>query len=162
MVLEALLDRRALLAQTVDGIVDVAPVETDGRRQDVVVIKRKGQVHELLGGSSRVHLIEPVDYESFVYLMDRCQVILTDSGGVQEEAPSLGKTVLVMRDVTERPEAVEAGVSYLVGTNPNRIVSGVLDALIRPPRSGADNPYGDGQASRRIVQGLLDAADHLR
>ena len=122
----------------------------------------RGPVHELLGGSSRVHLIEPVDYESFVYLMDRCHVILTDSGGVQEEAPSLGKTVLVMRDVTERPEAVEAGVSHLVGTNPNRIVSGVLDALTRPPRSGADNPYGDGHASRRIVQGLIDAADHLR
>jgi UDP-N-acetylglucosamine 2-epimerase (non-hydrolysing) len=119
-------------------------------------------VRQLLTGSSRVHLIEPVDYESFVYLMDRCDVILTDSGGVQEEAPSLGKTVLVMRDVTERPEAVDAGVSHLVGTDPNRIVSGVLEALARPPRAGNDNPYGDGHASRRIVEGLLDAADHLR
>ncbi|MFN3816879.1 non-hydrolyzing UDP-N-acetylglucosamine 2-epimerase [Brevundimonas sp.] len=122
----------------------------------------RGPVRELLRDSSRVHLIEPVNYESFVYLMDRCDVILTDSGGVQEEAPSLAKTVLVMREVTERPEAVEAGVSYLVGTDPNRIVSGVLEALARPARAGNDNPYGDGHASRRIVQGLLDAADHLR
>ncbi|MFN4297181.1 MAG: non-hydrolyzing UDP-N-acetylglucosamine 2-epimerase [Brevundimonas sp.] len=122
----------------------------------------RGPVRQLLSDSSRVHLVEPVDYESFVYLMDRCDVILTDSGGVQEEAPSLGKTVLVMREVTERPEAVEAGVSYLVGTDPNRIVSGVLEAVARPPRAGNNNPYGDGQASRRIVQGLLDAADDLR
>ena len=122
----------------------------------------QGPVHALLGGSSRVHLVEPVDYESFVYLMNRCDVILTDSGGVQEEAPSLGKPVLVMREVTERPEAVEAGASKLVGTDPNRIVSGVFELLDRSVQNERNNPYGDGQASRRIVRGLLDAADHLR
>ena len=122
----------------------------------------QGPVHALLDGYDRVHLVEPVDYESFVYLMDRCDVILTDSGGVQEEAPTLGKPVLVMRDVTERPEAVEAGVSHLVGTDPNRIVSGVFDALGQKARNDQSNPYGDGRASRRIVQGILDAADHLR
>lgn len=103
-----------------------------------------------------------MDYESFVYLMDRCDVILTDSGGVQEEAPSLGKPVLVMREVTERPEAVDAGVSHLVGTDPNRIVSGVFDALGREVRNDRSNPYGDGRASHRIVKGILDAADSLR
>lgn len=122
----------------------------------------QGPVHALLDGYDRVHLVEPADYESFVYLMDRCDVILTDSGGVQEEAPSLGKPVLVMREVTERPEAVEAGVSHLVGTDPNRIVSGVFDALGQKARKDKNNPYGDGDASRRIVRGLLDAADHLR
>ena len=119
-------------------------------------------VQALLNGLSGVHLVEPVDYESFIYLMERCDVILTDSGGVQEEAPSLGKPVLVMRDVTERPEAVEAGVSKLVGTDPNRIVTGVFEAMAREGRGDRHNPYGDGQASRRIVQGLLDAADDLR
>lgn len=119
-------------------------------------------VHRLLGGSDRVHLVEPADYEAFVYLMDRCDVILTDSGGVQEEAPSLGKPVLVMRDVTERPEAIDAGVSRLVGTDPDRIVAGVNEALERGMQRGITNPYGDGQASRRIVQELLNAADDLR
>lgn len=122
----------------------------------------KEPVHRLLGGSDRVHLVEPADYEAFVYLMDRSDVILTDSGGVQEEAPSLGKPVLVMREVTERPEAVDAGVSRLVGTNPGRIVAGVNEALERGMQRGIENPYGDGQASRRIVQELLNAADHLR
>src|SRR5690606_32649067 len=108
-------------------------------------------VHRLLGSAARVHLIEPVDYEAFVYLMDRCDVILTDSGGVQEEAPSLNKPVLVMRAVTERPEAVAAGVAQLVGTQPNRIVAGVFEALGQKTRNKKDNPYGDGQASSRIV-----------
>lgn len=119
-------------------------------------------VHRLLADSESVHLVEPADYESFVYLMDRCDVILTDSGGVQEEAPSLGKPVLVMREVTERPEAIEAGVSHLVGTDPDRIVTGVNMALERGIQREIINPYGDGQASRRIVQGLLDAAHDLR
>jgi UDP-N-acetylglucosamine 2-epimerase (non-hydrolysing) len=122
----------------------------------------QGPVHALLDGYDSVHLVEPADYESFVYLMGRCDVILTDSGGVQEEAPSLGKPVLVMREITERPEAVEAGVSHLVGTDPNRIVSGVFDALGQKARKDKSNPYGDGRASRRIVQGILDAADYLR
>ena len=122
----------------------------------------RGPVHALLGSSSGVHLIEPLDYEAFVYLMDCCDVILTDSGGVQEEAPSLGKPVLITRQVTERPEAVATGLSNLVGTDPERIVQGVLNALDTPPRATVVNPYGDGRASARILQGLLDAADDLR
>lgn len=122
----------------------------------------KEPVYRLLDGSERLHLVDPVDYESFVYLMDRCDVILTDSGGVQEEAPSLGKPVLVMREVTERPEAVDAGLSQLVGTDVDRIVVGVNDALERGMMREVENPYGDGQASRRIVQGLRNAADDLR
>ncbi|MBC6981696.1 non-hydrolyzing UDP-N-acetylglucosamine 2-epimerase [Caulobacter sp. 17J80-11] len=115
----------------------------------------RGPVRELLSARSNVHLIEPVDYEAFVYLMTRCRVILTDSGGVQEEAPSLGKPVLVMRDVTERPEAVEAGVARLVGTRPDAIVEGVAAALESDAHPAAANPYGDGRAAERIVEGIL-------
>ena len=121
----------------------------------------QGPVHELLADCPGVHLIPPVDYEAFVYLMMRSSVILTDSGGVQEEAPSLSKPVLVMRNVTERPEAVAAGVSELVGTDPDRIVSGVLSALSRAGTWDGRNPYGDGNASQRIVKGILDGVDNL-
>ncbi len=113
-------------------------------------------VNEILGGNENIHLIEPQDYLPFVYLMKRSQVILTDSGGIQEEAPSLGKPVFVMRNVTERPEAVEAGTVKLVGTDRHRIVSMVGEVLRHPAlyecMSRAHNPYGDGQASRRIAQ----------
>lgn len=119
-------------------------------------------VHELLSGCANIHLIEPVDYREFVYLMGRAQVILTDSGGVQEEAPSLGKPVLVMRDVTERPEAVEAGVAELVGTDPQHICNRVVAALNRTVSSSVANPYGDGRASQRIVEELGRVADRLR
>lgn len=119
-------------------------------------------VHARLSGRRGVHLVEPVDYETFVYLMQRSSVILTDSGGVQEEAPTLGKPVLVMREVTERPEAVEAGTARLVGTSPTAIVEGVLTALEAGPSVPRPNPYGDGQAARRIVEGLRLAADALR
>ena len=115
----------------------------------------------MLSGCEGVHLIDPVDYEEFVYLMSRASVILTDSGGVQEEAPSLNKPVLVMRDVTERPEAVEAGVAELVGTNPDWICQRVLAALSRPALN-VTNPYGDGYASQRIVEKLTHVADRLR
>jgi UDP-N-acetylglucosamine 2-epimerase (non-hydrolysing) len=108
-------------------------------------------VMSLLVGRSNISLIEPVDYLSFVYLMGRSTVILTDSGGVQEEAPSLGKPVLVMREVTERPEAVEAGVVRLVGAETENIVRSVKDALEGPARSQIVNPYGDGKAAERIV-----------
>lgn len=116
----------------------------------------------LLGATSGVRLIDPVDYPAFVYLMARASVILTDSGGVQEEAPSLGKPLLVMREVTERPEAVEAGLAELVGTDPDRIVAAVESALDRPPRHAIANPYGDGLASARIVQELQHVSDRLR
>lgn len=118
-------------------------------------------VKRLLGDISNVHLIEPLDYLPFVYLMDRATLILTDSGGIQEEAPSLGKPVLVMRDTTERPEAVEAGTVKLVGTNVNRIVDQahilLTDAKAYEAMSFAHNPYGDGHACQRIAQALLAA-----
>jgi len=107
-----------------------------------------------------VHLIDPVDYLPFVYLMDRSHLIITDSGGVQEEAPSLGKPVLVMRDTTERPEAVEAGTVRLVGTQRARIVAeaGRLlnDVEAYAEMSRAHNPYGDGKAVQRIMETILN------
>lgn len=109
-------------------------------------------------GLSNVHLIEPVDYLPFVYLMNRSDLIITDSGGVQEEAPSLGKPVLVMRETTERPEAVAAGTVKLVGTSRDEIVRQCERLLTDPDAylamSRAHNPYGDGQAVARIVKTL--------
>lgn len=116
-------------------------------------------VRRLLGSASAVHLIEPQDYLPFVYLMTRSHVIATDSGGVQEEAPSLGKPVLVMRETTERPEAVTAGTVRLVGTCTERIVAEVErlldDEASYAAMSRAHNPYGDGRASHRILEGVL-------
>ena len=117
-------------------------------------------VNDILKGLSNVHLIKPQEYEPFVYLLKYAYLVLTDSGGIQEEAPSLGKPVLVMRDVTERPEAVEAGTVELVGSNYERIVQGV-SRLLRDKNhylsmSHAHNPYGDGLASKRIVNILRD------
>lgn len=116
-------------------------------------------VHQLLGGRSNIHLIPPQDYFPFVRLMQRADVILTDSGGVQEEAPALGKPVLVMRDVTERPEAVEAGVAELVGTDPDRIVAAtervLNDESARLKFARSRSPYGDGFAADRIVASLM-------
>lgn len=115
-------------------------------------------VYGLLGDLDNVHLIAPLDYAPFVRLMDRSAIILTDSGGIQEEAPSLGKPVLVMRETTERPEAVDAGTVQLVGTDVGRIVEGVSTLLTSESAyaemSRAHNPYGDGQASERIVEAL--------
>ncbi len=117
-------------------------------------------VQRLLNGISNIHLIEPLDYEPFVYLMSRAYLVLTDSGGIQEEAPSLGKPVLVMRDTTERPEAVEAGTVKLVGTKCETIVTEVLDLLeqdkLYARMSKAHNPYGDGHACARIVNALKE------
>jgi len=113
-------------------------------------------VCEILAELANVHLIKPLDYEPFVYLLNHCYLVLTDSGGIQEEAPSLGKPVLVMRDVTERPEAIEAGTVELVGAKQSRIIKGV-SRLLDDDRhyqcmSRARNPYGDGQACARIVE----------
>ncbi len=112
-------------------------------------------VNRLLSGLDNVHLIEPLDYLPFVYLMSRSYLILTDSGGIQEEAPSLGKPVLVMRDTTERPEAVEAGTVELVGTDVERICDRLrmllTDQATYQRMSQAHNPYGDGRACRRIL-----------
>ena len=115
-------------------------------------------VYELLSGLSNVYLISPLDYLPFIYTMQHSTLLLTDSGGVQEEAPSLGKPVLVMRDTTERPEAVEAGTVKLVGTNAEAIVSNVtallLDKEMYKRMSETHNPYGDGQACERIIAAL--------
>ena len=116
-------------------------------------------VGRILSGLSNVALIEPLEYLPFVWLMDSSDLILTDSGGIQEEGPSLGKPVLVMRAVTERPEAVEAGTVMLVGTDREKIIQGVesvlLDRALYRRMSRAHNPYGDGRAAERIADILL-------
>jgi UDP-N-acetylglucosamine 2-epimerase (non-hydrolysing) len=115
-------------------------------------------VYRLLSDVANVHLIPPQDYLPFVYLMSKATLVLTDSGGIQEEAPSLGKPVLVMRDTTERPEAVSAGTVKLVGTNRQKIVEQVsrllTDSDYYQSMSFAHNPYGDGQACQRIVSAI--------
>ena len=117
-------------------------------------------VNRLLNTKGNIHLIEPLDYLPFVYLMNRSYLILTDSGGIQEEAPSLGKPVLVMRDTTERPEAVQAGTVKLVGTDTGKLINEV-SALLNDRQAYeimgfAHNPYGDGKACQRIVQTLQE------
>ena len=113
-------------------------------------------VYEILGDQSNVKLIAPLAYPAFVWLMNKAEIVITDSGGVQEEAPSLGKPVLVMRDTTERPEAVEAGTVLLVGTNKEKIVKEALNLLnnydLYKKMSKLHNPYGDGKACSRIVE----------
>ncbi|WP_019614896.1 non-hydrolyzing UDP-N-acetylglucosamine 2-epimerase [Psychromonas ossibalaenae] len=117
-------------------------------------------VNRILSGLDNVFLIEPLDYLPFVYLMNRSYLIITDSGGVQEEAPSLGKPVLVMRDTTERPEAVEAGTVKLVGTDIDKITTSALELLsnndLYQQMAKAHNPYGDGLACSRIVEKLVE------
>jgi len=144
------------IATTFDDVEILYPVHLNPNVQE--------PVRRLLGtdGLANVHLIEPVDYLPFVYLMNRAHLIITDSGGVQEEAPSLGKPVLVMRDTTERPEAVAAGTVVLVGTDRERIVSETARLLASDHdyrmMSRAHNPYGDGAAAARIA-GVLSAMD---
>ena len=120
----------------------------------------KQVVHQQLGETPNVRLIDPQPYREFVALLSRCHVVLTDSGGVQEEAPSLGKPVLVMRDTTERPEGVDAGTVKLVGANAERIVTEVSrlltdDAAYRAMAEVA-NPYGDGHAAERIIEAIAE------
>jgi UDP-N-acetylglucosamine 2-epimerase (non-hydrolysing) len=116
-------------------------------------------VHSMLAGRERISLLEPLDYLTFAHVMKRSFLVLTDSGGIQEEAPALGKPVLVMREKTERPEAIEAGTARLVGTSCERIVSEVGrlldDRALYEKMARATNPYGDGHASERIVDVLL-------
>lgn len=143
----------AAIAKRHAGVEIVYPVHLNPNVQE--------PVNRILSGENlhNVHLIEPLDYLPFVYLMNRSHFIITDSGGVQEEAPSLGKPVLVMRETTERPEAVAAGTVKLVGTQLERIVDEASfllnDAEAYGTMSRAHNPYGDGKASERIVQALL-------
>ncbi len=120
-------------------------------------------VQRILSEAANIHLIEPLDYLPFVWLMKRSHLILTDSGGIQEEAPSLGKPVLVMRDTTERPEAVEAGTVRLVGTDTDVVVAEVTrlmtDSEAYDEMAFAHNPYGDGQAVGRILNALIKFKD---
>ncbi|EPJ45703.1 MAG: UDP-N-acetylglucosamine 2-epimerase [Osedax symbiont Rs1] len=139
-----------------------ALVEIASKHQDVQVLypvhlnpNVREPVNRILKHVNNVHLIEPQDYLPFVYLMNQAHIILTDSGGIQEEAPSLGKPVLVMRDTTERPEAVDAGTVKLVGTDKQAIIDAVerllTDEVEYNSMSRAHNPYGDGEACQRIV-----------
>ena len=120
-------------------------------------------VHTLLSGVSNITLLKPLDYLSFVHLMNRSHIVLTDSGGLQEEAPSLGKPVLVLRSVTERPEAVEAGTARVIGTKTERVVqeAGSLldDSTAYAKMAKAMNPYGDGHTAERICEQLLIASN---
>jgi UDP-N-acetylglucosamine 2-epimerase (non-hydrolysing) len=119
-------------------------------------------VRPLLAGLPNVWLVEPASYPAFVWLMERSHLILTDSGGIQEEAPSLGKPVLVTRDTTERPEAVEAGAVELVGTDVERIITRAAVLLTDPAAHRISlNPYGDGHAAGRIVDLMLQSFPHL-
>ncbi|GLS44517.1 non-hydrolyzing UDP-N-acetylglucosamine 2-epimerase [Methylobacterium brachythecii] len=140
---------------------------TLARRPDVQIVypvhlnpNVRGPVFGQLGNNESIRLIEPLDYPEFVALMSRADLILTDSGGIQEEAPALRKPVLVMRDTSERPEAIDVGVARLVGTDPAAIVAGVTDLLDDAGRYAAmangATPYGDGRASARIVADLLE------
>jgi UDP-N-acetylglucosamine 2-epimerase (non-hydrolysing) len=136
------------------------------RRQDVLVVypvhlnpNVQAPVREILGGMPNIKLLAPLDYVSFVACMQRAYILLTDSGGIQEEGPTLGKPVLVMRDVSERPEAIAAGTACLTGTDPERILKAVSELLDEPARykemTSRPNPYGDGHAAERIVQFLI-------
>ena len=136
--------RRLALEQEVEIVYPVHP------NPNVMV-----PVHRMLDGVSNIHLIEPMDYLPFIFLMSKAYFVITDSGGVQEEAPSLGKPVLVMRDVTERPEAVAAGTVRMVGGDASRIFNEAIrlltDTELYVRMSTAHNPYGDGHASDRIA-----------
>ena len=154
------------LAETCDAIAELARGHQETQFIYPVHLNPnvQGPVHERLGGLGNVHLVPPADYPEFVWLMDRATVVLTDSGGVQEEAPSLDCAVLVTREKTERPEAVEAGLAELVGTDRQKIVTRVSESLAqRAGRSKLDtkntiinNPYGDGKASQRIADWMVE------
>jgi UDP-N-acetylglucosamine 2-epimerase (non-hydrolysing) len=142
------------------------------RRRDVLVVypvhlnpNVQVPVREILDGVPNVKLLAPLDYVSFVACMQRAYILLTDSGGIQEEGPSLRKPVLVMRETSERPEAIAAGTACLTGTNPERIVGTVSSLLDDPARykqmTTRPNPYGDGHASERIVQFLISRVTSL-
>ncbi len=142
----------SLLAKTFPDVHFVYPVHLNPKIQI--------PVFECLRGFSNIHLLEPLIYPEFIYLMKHCHIVLTDSGGIQEEAPSLGKPVLVMREVSERLEAIQFGAVRLIGTNRDAIFEGVKELLenklVYQKMASQINPYGDGYASRRIVEVLKD------
>ena len=139
------------IVEEFDDVEVVFPVHKNPKVREVVA--------EELGGLDKVHLIDPLDYEPFANLMHRSYLILTDSGGVQEEAPALGKPVLVLRDTTERPEAVAAATVKLIGTDRDVAYKEAVELLTNKEdynrMSESVNPYGDGQASRRIIEAIL-------
>lgn len=136
------------LAETHDDIVIIYPVHLNPNVLEVV--------HKTIGNTPAIKLVEPLAYPQMLEIMRRAHIVLTDSGGIQEEAPSLGKPVLVMRDVTERPEGIKAGTAVLVGANKEKIVEYTSMLLLNPKRyddmAKANNPYGDGTTSRRISE----------
>ena len=147
-----------------DGFINICnAIKRVASRSDVQVVypmhmnpNVRKPVNEILGDLGNVHLIEPLDYLSFLYIMRKSYLIMTDSGGVQEEAPSLGKPVIVMRDTTERPEAVDAGTVILAGTETETMASAAErlldDAAFYDKMAHAVNPYGDGLAAKRIAE----------
>ncbi len=151
--LEDICDALAIIARSYKDIQIIYPVHMNPNV--------RGPVNRLLSNINNIYLIEPLQYLPFVYLMDKSYIILTDSGGIQEEAPSLGKPVLVMRDTTERPEAILAGTVALVGTDKNKITEKVKELIenteVYKKMSAAQNPYGDGKSCQRIVNAILKA-----
>jgi UDP-N-acetylglucosamine 2-epimerase (non-hydrolysing) len=149
---EAICDALRQIAERNPDVTIVYPVHLNPNVQRPVL--------ERLAGRPRIHLLEPLDYLSFIRMMDRAHLILTDSGGIQEEAPALGKPVLVLRNTTERPEAVEAGSARLIGTRTETITSAVQNLLddveAHAQMSRARNPFGDGHASERIASHLFE------
>ena len=147
----------ALLSLSVGGFAYAqAPAPTPAADGEIIVTAQKRA--ERLRDVPNIHLIPPVEYADMVYLMRRAAVIVTDSGGIQEEGPALGKPVLVMRDVTERPEALATGVVKLIGTDPG-LMQAEVAALLDDPAEYARRavpvfPYGDGQAAGRIVEAI--------
>jgi len=139
------------IADRFDDVLFVYPVHLNPNVQE--------PVNRFLRGHQHIHLVEPLAYAPFVWLMNRATIVLTDSGGVQEEATSLGKPLLVLRETTERPEAIEAGNAFLVGTKKETIISHLSDLLVRQHKieemAKTNNVYGDGQAAKRIV-GILE------
>ena len=146
------------IIEELDDVEVIFPVHRNPKVREIV--------REELGGLARVHLIDPLDYEPFANLMARVDIVLTDSGGIQEEAPSLGKPVLVLRDTTERPEAVTAGTVRLIGTDEQRVYEETMRLLTEPTAythmAEAVNPYGDGKAARRTVEAILYHAGHTQ
>ncbi len=138
------------IALNFEDIELVYPVHLNPRVQEAA--------YSILKGMDRVHLIDPVPYPEIVNLMDKCHLVLTDSGGIQEEAPTFGKPVLVLREVTERPEAVEAGVAKVVGVKPERIIQEASTLLSSPEEYSkmavTANPFGDGKAAQRIISAI--------
>jgi UDP-N-acetylglucosamine 2-epimerase len=137
------------------------------RNSDVVIAfpvhlnpKVRGPAHQILGDVDRIHMFEPTGYLAFMWMLQSCHFVLTDSGGIQEEAPSFGKPVLVMRAETERAEGIDAGCSELVGVDTKTIVERserlLRDDAVYEKMSGTINPYGDGRASIRVVDAIDD------